>query len=445
MCYSRRRFLARSLAGTMCLSLGPGVPDVLRRAAVGALEAMAGRHSSPSDRILVVLQLSGGNDGLNSVVPHADDNYARNRRTLRLRADEVQRIDDYCGWHPELRPLGRLFDQGMVSVIQAVGYANSHRGHDEAMRHWHTAQSDDLFYPTGWIGRAADVARRPGEPDLPGVFVGSIAQPFALRARRSVVPSLRRVDQWIVRRTHGASDGAGSGGGGATSPPPAPNHEAKPKPTAPSSAVADPAGARPADLVDFVRRAEEAAWDTSRKVEAVLARGATAAGYPDCPLGADLSTVAQLIRAELGIRIFFTELGGGGIGGFDNHAGQRDNHAALLRQLAQSVAAFADDLRREGLFDRVVLMTFSEFGRTLAENGRRGTDHGAAQPVFLVGGALRGGLFGDPPDLATLDQGASEARIDFRRVYATLLDRWLGLDAPAVLGAAYEPLDVLKG
>jgi len=160
------------------------------------------------------------------------------------------------------------------------------------------------------------------------------------------------------------------------------------------------------------------------------------------PLAGTLRIVAQLIRAELGVRIFFTELGGGGIGGFDNHANQLGNHCALLHQLSESVAAFVDDLQRDKLLDRVLLMTFSEFGRTVAENGRRGTGHGAGAPVFLAGGRLRGGLLGPHPSLTDLDAGAPRFHTDFRRVYATVLDRWLGLDAAGVLGEGFKPLDI---
>jgi len=157
-----------------------------------------------------------------------------------------------------------------------------------------------------------------------------------------------------------------------------------------------------------------------------------------------LKIVSQLIRAELGVRIFSTELGGEGPGGFDNHANQRDNHGALLYQLAESVAAFVDDLKRDKLLDRVLLMTFSEFGRTVAENGRHGTGHGSAAPMFLVGGRLQGGLVGAHPNLTELENGGQKFHTDFRRVYATVLDRWLGLDSAAVLGEKFAPLDVLR-
>jgi uncharacterized protein (DUF1501 family) len=171
---------------------------------------------------------------------------------------------------------------------------------------------------------------------------------------------------------------------------------------------------------------------------------ATAADYPSLPLAGMLRTIAQLIRADVGIRIYYTELGGDQPGGFDNHASQRDNHASLLRQLSQSTSALADDLRRSGHWNRVLVMTFSEFGRTVAENGRRGTDHGSAAPMLLAGGKLRGGLAGKHPDLAETEQGGVRHHTDFRRVVATVLDRWLRVDSRAILSGAFEPLDLFS-
>jgi uncharacterized protein (DUF1501 family) len=176
----------------------------------------------------------------------------------------------------------------------------------------------------------------------------------------------------------------------------------------------------------------------NRRIEAVLPGGSGSAGG----LAGHLTIVSDLIRADVGIRIFFVELGGGGIGGFDNHAGQKDNHAALLEQLSESMAAFADDLARRNLLDRVALVTFSEFGRTLTENGRRGTGHGAAQPMFLLGGKVRVGLIGKHPSLDDLDQDAQKPHTDFRRVFATLLERWLGYPGEPVLGAKYRTMDL---
>ncbi len=198
-------------------------------------------------------------------------------------------------------------------------------------------------------------------------------------------------------------------------------------------------------LLDFVRRGTLAACEKSQQLQRVLAaeRSTRTVDYPDTRLADSLRTVARLVRAEVGVRIFYTELGGDGFGGFDNHANQKGNHGALLHQLSEAVSAFAADLRRDRLLDRVVLMTFSEFGRTLAENGRRGTGHGSAAPMLLVGGQVRSGLVGRHPSLTDLENGGPRHHTDFRRVYAALLDHWLELDSRAILGKRFKPADVL--
>jgi len=411
MASTRRDFLRSAFGASAFVSLAPGAPAVLCRA------AQAARRSATTDTVLVVLQLSGGNDGLNTVVPYADDAYGRSRRTLRLGASDVHRIDARLGFHPAMKAFWKLYQEGELSVIQGVGYPNSSRSHDPAMRDWHTARPGEAACQTGWIGRAIDRSDRSGAADVPGVFVGPIATPFALNAEKAVVPALRSANDWTLR--------AG----------------AEPANTPVREAIAR-AASHGNPLADHVRTSTVAAYAASRCVAEVLRDADRVGEYPPLGLAAALKTVALLIRADLGIRIYFVELGGGGIGGFDNHANQRANHAALLAQLSESVAAFVRDLKRAGWLDRVVLMTFSEFGRTVGENGRRGTDHGAAAPVFLAGGRLRGGLIGRHPSLTDLDQNAPKPHTDFRRVYATMLDRWLGFDSRAVLNGAYRPLDV---
>lgn len=196
-------------------------------------------------------------------------------------------------------------------------------------------------------------------------------------------------------------------------------------------------------LLEFMHREAVRARAASAKVEGVVKKDGGLGGYPPLALAQNLRTIAQLIRADLGTRIYVTELGGDGFGGFDNHANQAPNHAALLHHLSESLAAFADDLSRTGLLDRVLLMTYSEFGRTVAENGRRGTDHGDAAPMFVVGGRLKERLVGRHPSLSDLDRGRLKFHTDFRSVYATLLDRWLGVDSIAVLGERFPPVERL--
>jgi len=197
------------------------------------------------------------------------------------------------------------------------------------------------------------------------------------------------------------------------------------------------------ELLRFVQDCRAKAGVNSRRIEAVT-KAPGGAEYPAFRLAGTLRTVAQLIRADVGIRIFFTELGGGGIGGFDNHANQLGNHCSLLGHLSESLAAFVDDLKKDKQLDRVLLMTISEFGRTVKENGRRGTGHGVSAPIFLAGGKLKGGRVGSHPSLTDLDNGAMKFHTDFRRVYATVLDRWLGFESRPVLGKQFESLDILN-
>lgn len=418
MSIRRRDFLKAAVGMPVLASLTPVIPPVLMRAAL----ASADSHSD-GQTVLVVLQLSGGNDGLNTVVPFTDDQYGRHRRTLRLTAGEVLKIDDHLGFHPAMEGMARLMAEGRLGVIQGVGYEANDRDHDVAMRDWHTARPGDTGCETGWMGRAIDAIETPDRIHAGGVFVGLIPKPRGVTARRSVVPHVRALEDLTLTAPHTAGE------------------------LNPGQAVTiEPAATEPTTdnpMLEHVRRGAVAARLGSRQVQEVLKASFADGPYPDSPLAGQLKMIAELIRADLGIRFFFTELGGGGIGGFDNHANQRDNHASLLAQLSAAVTAFMDDLARAGLADRVALVTFSEFGRTLAENGRRGTDHGAAAPMFLAGGRVRGGLIGPHPGLTDLDGDSPRPHTDFRRVYATLLDQWLGFDSRQILGRQFEPLELM--
>lgn len=413
---TRRSFLRATLGTPALLSLAPSVPTFLTRAARAAVP-----KTSDRDTVLVVVQLAGGNDGLNTVVPHGDDLYAKYRPTIHLPAKQLHRIDSLLGFHPRMEAFSQLFQEGLLSVVQGVGYPNPHGGHFESMHIWQTADPS-IRGETGWLGRAVDQATIDDRSAMPAVYVGQIGQPFTMNAARSIVPTVRTLADATIHRLPGAGETERRSA---------------------SEAIGAPRNGRDAPFLDFLQRTALAADRGSHAIE-VVDTGSSGA-YPPLQLAQRLRTVAQLIRADAGFRIIYTELGGVEPGGFDNHAVQAENHAALLHQLSESVAAFIHDLKRDNLLDRVLLMTFSEFGRTVRENGRRGTDHGSAAPLFLAGGRLKGGLVGAHPDLSHLEgAGGQKHHTDFRRVYATVLERWLGLDSKPVLGAKYEPLDVLR-
>ncbi|MBI5396828.1 MAG: DUF1501 domain-containing protein [Verrucomicrobia bacterium] len=407
MSYTRRDFLKDSFRAAGLLSLAGSAPRFLVNTAMAAASQRRG-----GDTVLVVLELSGGNDGLNTVIPYADDVYHRSRPTLRQVASKALKIDDHIGFHPRMGGFSRLHKDGLLTVVQGVGCPDSDKNHPGAKRAWHTAETKTPGPQTGWLGRAADQLFDPAAANVPAAFVGKIMPLQATNAERVVVPALRSAVEMACRGS-----------------------EAK--------GLAPEAGDDP--LLASVRRATAETIENSRRIERAIAATNTA-DYPQLVLAQELRIVAQLIRADVGIRIFYTELGGGNIGGFDNHAGQLGNHCALLQQISDSLTAFTRDLQRDKLLDRVVLMTVSEFGRTLQENGRRGTNHGVAAPTFLVGGKLKGGVVGAHPSLTDVDKDSSlHLHTDFRALYATVLDGWLGVDSRAVLGASFKPLDVLAG
>jgi uncharacterized protein (DUF1501 family) len=412
---SRRDFLRQSLCASTFLGCG-AVPGFFERTA-----AAASARPGEGGTVLVVIQLSGGNDGLNTVVPYEDDAYHRARPTLRLQAERVHKLETGLGLHPDMSAFARLYHGGRLGIVQGVGYPESKRDHDLAMRDWHSALPREALAQTGWAGRAADLAHAGSGVDIPCVFVGSIAPPFSVRAERTVVSSIASFDHWLPLPQWPVAAG--------------PERRARATQAAPSVGLKDP-------VLEFLRESASAAGIARERIEKSIR--AQAPSYPAYVLAQSLRSVAQLIRADLGIRFYFTELGGGNIGGFDSHAGQALNHGALLRELSESVAAFVDDLARDKLAESVLVMTFSEFGRALSENGRRGTDHGAAAPVFLAGGRVKPGLIGAYPSLADLDNDAPKFHTDFRRLYATVLDRWLGLDSQEVLGEAFAPLEVVR-
>lgn len=365
-----------------------------------------------SDTILVLVQLPGGNDGLNTVVPYADDVYAQSRPTLRLKGTQVHKIDEHLGFHPQMPAFLRLFREGELTVVQGVGFPIAEQQHPTATQIWMAGDLPAAQRETGWLGRLLDRVAPPEETGNLAIYVGQSARPFSLNTAKAVVSSVRSLQRIRIRGRTGAA-------------------EEKQRPSAADSQL------------DFIRRTTREARSLCRRIESV-GRESSAIPYPQCDLAGSLQAIAHLIRADAGVRIFCTEMGSGDIGAFDTHAGQAANHGVLLEQLSESVAAFLDDLRRDKLLDRVLLMTFSEFGRTLAENGRRGTDHGQAAPVFLAGGRLKGGLVGKHPRLTDPNHNGIPHHTDFRQLYATMIDRWLGFESQPVLGAPFAHLDLFR-
>jgi uncharacterized protein (DUF1501 family) len=366
------------------------------------------------DPVLVVLQLSGGNDYFNTVIPHADPRYMDNRPAVGVAGDRVIKLNDRIGFHPEMGPFKNLYDQGNVAIIHGVGYHNSPRSHFRSMDIWHTCEPDKLG-TEGWLGRAAReldpnkenvvtaVSFGPSLPRalaLPGVPVACVDDLDNFGMLTGITEAQQR-NKIIDRFTRLYSPTIGNG------------------------FVMDYLGQTGLDSLAAADILNVAPGKYSSNVE-----------YPDTPLARKLKGIAQVHTADLGTRIFYCDHGS-----FDSHSNQVGMHDKLWKDVSQGVEAFFDDLKEQGAGDNVIMLLFSEFGRRVHDNGS-GTDHGAAGVAFMVGQNIRGGEYGEYPSTAPedLEQGDLVPNTDFRGVYSTILEDWMGLDANPLVGGTYEKL-----
>lgn len=424
--FTRRLFLERSLA---LASLAATVPCFIERSAMGMLgnPLLSSNPGVPDERILVIVQLGGGNDGLNTVVPYGADEYYRARPQLGIRGPRAANQNGQqaalelanaqgIGLHPNLTGLRELYDEGALSVVQGVGYPNPNRSHFTSMDIWQTGRLDAKG--SGWIGRYFDNTCN-GTPvpegavaigrNAPLAMQGDIQKPIAFEN-----PSLFR---WLGEDLHGAMK----------DPYDAINR---------AGAVG---GAEPGSQREFLMRTALDAQIASERIRAAVAREPLVP-YPQSGLARQLQTIGAMIRAEMPTRVYYASMGG-----FDTHAGQAGPHANLMRQLGDAVLAFQRDLKAQRNEARVATMVFSEFGRRVRQNASGGTDHGTAAPVFLVGTALRGGVVGNHPSLADLDQGDLKYGIDFRSVYAGLLEDWMKAPSDKILRGRFAKPVLFKG
>jgi uncharacterized protein (DUF1501 family) len=418
MTYNRREFLG--LASTL-LTTSATVPAFLQRTAWAAT-----RDAAAKDRVLVVLQLTGGNDGLNTVVPFTDDNYRRLRPKLQLADAKLHKLDARVGLHPDLEGLKKLYDEGLAGIVQSVGYPNPNRSHFESMAIWNIAPDDEQLRhgkaaeaSGGWLARAIDEsgASRAAGASRQALRIGAGEMPQALLGCRVPVPSLAdlaqlkhragllersRVEQQVAAWRQGAI------------------------------AAGNP-------LLQAAIESGVAVHATAQQIEDLKPEAGSGATYPDTDLAKRFRLIAQLIRAGFATSIYYTELDG-----FDTHSSQLFRHANVLRTVGGALEAFIKDVQSHAPTRPVLVLVFSEFGRRLAENASEGTDHGTAAPVLLAGTGAVPGVHGPYPDLAHLVDDDPVFAIDFRRVYATVLEQWLGVRSERVLNQRFEALDILK-
>ena len=404
-CFSRRNFLRSSAAGSAILTFGGLAPSALQAAA----------EQSESERILVVIELQGGNDGLNTVIPVGDETYRKLRPKLAIAKSDSLEISDGLAFHSSLRGFADLLEAGRLAIIQGVGYPDPNRSHFESMDIWHTCQRKDENRTDGWLGRLLEHTADTGGGDPTALHLGHDKQPFALMSREVRVPSIRSLEQFRLQGTEDAQF---------------------------RKAVQDLTDARRGDsndLLNFVQSSTSSAISASERLSSSVKSYSSSVTYPKNGLGEQLQTVAKLISSGLKTSVYYVTLNG-----FDTHSQQPDAHAGLLRQLGDSVKAFLDDIDHLKQSDRVALMCFSEFGRRVEENASAGTDHGTAGPMFMAGTAVKSGLIGQLPGLSNLQDGDLRHHTDFRQVYAAVIQNWFQCEAEPILKGKFAAVDVFR-
>ncbi len=431
---TRREFLRTTVLGS---ALSWTVPAFLANtfsalqseAADSSTQIITGRDST----ILVVLQMAGGNDGINTVVPFANDYYHNARPVIGLKASDVLKLNGEIGFHGAMTGFKDLYDAGNLAVIQGVGYPNPNRSHFRSTEIWQTASDADQVEKYGWVGRYFDSCCSGADPTV-GVVVGNeLPQSFYAEKPMGIClnnPQSYRFqanpqteaayEQMNDIQMGGQSTGDDSGG------------------SIGMLAAAQPMTGGKAE--DFIERIALDAQMSSDKIRDIANRVQNQATYPNSQLGNSLKLVSKLIGGGMSTRIYYVSQGG-----YDTHTGQVNRQKQLLKDLGDSTKAFVDDLKAQGNMQRVLVMTFSEFGRRVAENANGGTDHGAAAPLFIIGNRVKAGLLGAYPSLAPQDlfEGDIKFNVDFRNVYASVLEHWLNTKSAPILGRQFPTLQVV--
>lgn len=392
---SRRKFIQLSSLTTASML----VPQFLK--------AFARRESPGEGKILIVVQLSGGNDGLNTVIPVRNDIYYRSRPGLAIPRAEALALDKDTGLHPALKGIKALYDEGYVSILNGVGYPEPDRSHFRSMDIWQSGSASSEVVTTGWLGRYLDASR--GErPELLGLEVDDTLS-LALKGNERKGIAVRDVAQFYkaagdpffrqIARTHEEE------------------HED--------------------ELASYLYRTLRETTSAADYVFEHSKAGKPAADYPDTQLGRRMKTIASLILAGSATKVYYVSHGS-----FDTHTGQKERQKQLFTQLDEVLTALVKDMQDNNRFKDVMIVTFSEFGRRVAQNASGGTDHGTAGNMFVLSGGLRkAGLYNELPSLGNLDDGDLRHSLDFKQVYATILDKWLDADADALLGRKYRTLN----
>lgn len=401
--------------GLLVVSAGMVMPAIFSRgiASARAMSLEGSRFAqAASDRTLIVVQMAGGNDGLNTVIPFTDPLYHQMRPTLGIPDAQVVPLDTRLGLHPNLKPLMQFWNQGQLAIVEGVGYPNQSLSHFQAMDIWQTLDLNGSG-SEGWLGKlVSGWVDQDGHP-FKALDVG-VQTAQALQSITAPVPTVASVNSYRVY-----PDPADGDAGNARMQALMKLYNTYPR-SSPYAA-----------LLDTTALDAQTGSAQLRQADSQYKPSVT---YPKGPFAEGLKVLAEAIASGLGLRVGYVTLGG-----FDTHANQQATHATLMQMLAEGLSAFYNDLAAHGKADNVVVMTWSEFGRRVEENGSLGTDHGTAAPMFVLGKPISKGVFGEPPSLSNLDSaGNLKYTVDFRSVYATVLDRWLGASSKDVLGGTFS-------
>ncbi len=398
---SRREFIKQSALATVGGMLIPNFLKAYEREHLGISRA--------SNKVLVIVQLSGGNDGLNTVIPFRNDIYYQSRPTISIAPDKVLKLNDDLGLNPAMESLRHLYDEGLVSIINNVGYPNPDRSHFRSMDIWHTASESTEYLNTGWIGRYLDancegkcVPYRALEIDdtLSLSMKGDKVKALAVKDPEKLY---RQVSREFVNKI-------------AKVTPPVQNE---------NLAYMYKTLAETSSSAEFLHTKSKVYKSPSQ--------------YPTGELGQRLKTISELIVSEMPTSVYYVS-----VSGFDTHFNQVNQQERLLKNYADSMRVFVNDLQKNNKLNEVVIMTFSEFGRRVKQNASAGTDHGTANNVFLIGGNLkRPKVLNEAPDLSDLDEGDLKFSVDFRQIYASLLEDWLDMKGTKVLGKEFKSLHLV--
>jgi uncharacterized protein (DUF1501 family) len=432
---TRREFLRTTMLGS---ALSWTVPAFLANT-FAAMQSEAADSSTQivtgkDNTILVVLQMAGGNDGINTVVPYSNDFYHKARPKLGLSTQEILKLNEEIGFHGAMTGFKNLYDAGHLAVVQGVGYPNPNRSHFRSTEIWQTASDSDKTEKYGWVGRYFDSCCAGNDPTT-GIVIGNqlpqsfyAANPkgvcvnnpanYRYMANGQVETTYEKLNDMEMARETSTDDNSGG--------------------TIGTLAAAQPMTGGKA--VDFIERTALDAQVSSDQIRGIADKVQNQAVYPNSQLGNSLKLVAKLIGGGLPTRIYYVSQGG-----YDTHTGQIGRQKQLLQDLGDSTKAFVDDLKAQNNLQRVLVMTFSEFGRRVSENANGGTDHGAAAPMFVIGNKVKAGLFGKYPSLAPQDlfEGDVKFNVDFRSVYAGVLEQWLKVKSATVLGRQFPALQLV--